>query len=124
MANKFTLKGDHIEVDYTIGANPGFPALVYKSGPLSEDFKPAQIHTDATALGSLVSVPLVRSIDAGGKTFAFFLPAIDVPAGQTANFTTVAMAEQFSGPDSVPHRPTKWHPFVMQGTAETVIVPL
>jgi len=34
------------------------------------------------------------------------------------------MAEEFSGPDSIPHRPTTWQAFVMHGTAQTVIVPL
>jgi hypothetical protein len=125
MANKFTLKGHQIEVDYTIGANPAFPALVYKEGSAAEKtFKPNEITTDATALGSLVSVPLVRTVDTGGKIFAFLLPDIDVPRGQTATFETVAMCEEFSGPNSVPHRPTTWKTFVMKGTAQTVIVPL
>ena len=31
-ANKFVLKGSGVEVDYTIGANPSFPALQYKHG--------------------------------------------------------------------------------------------
>jgi hypothetical protein len=124
MANKFTLKEHHIEVDYTIGANPSFPALSYKEGTVSKTFKPSEIRTDSTVLGSLVSVPLQRTIDTGGKTFAFFLPEIAVPTGQTATFTTVAVAEAFSGPDSFPHRPTTWQTFVMDGTAQSVIVPL
>jgi len=32
-ANKFVLKGSGVEVDYTIGANPAFPALVYTDVP-------------------------------------------------------------------------------------------
>ena len=47
MANKFTLRGHHIEVDYTIGANPAFPALTYKHGSSSKSFKPSEIHTDS-----------------------------------------------------------------------------
>lgn len=124
MANKFTLKGRHIEVDYTVGANPALPALIYHEGSLMKSFKPNEITTDSTALGSLVSVPLVRTVDTGGKTFAFLLPAIDVPPGQTVDFETVAMCEEFGGPDSIPHRPTTWQTFVMHGTAQTVIVPL
>ena len=59
MANKFTLKGHQIEVDYTIGGNPTFPSLKYKRGTVSKSFTPSEIHTDTTALGSLVSVTLV-----------------------------------------------------------------
>ena len=124
MVNKFTLRGHHIEVDYTIGANPAFPALTYKQGSFSKSFKPSEIHTDSTALGSLVSVPLVRSIDTGGTTFAFFLPEIEVPGEQTVGFTTVAIREEFSGPNSVPHHPTTWQTYLMEGTAQNVIVPL
>jgi hypothetical protein len=52
------------------------------------------------------------------------LPQIDVPQGQTAHFTTVAIFEHFSGPNSIPHRPTTWETFVLEGTAQTVLVPL
>jgi hypothetical protein len=123
-ANQFTLRGHHIEVKYTVGATPGIPALHYKEGSVSRDFKTNEITVDRTALGSLVSIPLSRSVDTGGTTFAFFLPAIEVTRGQTAEFTTVAIREEFSGPDSVPRKPTSWHSFIMQGTAENVIVPL
>ena len=124
MANQFVLKGHHIEIKYTVGITPGLTALTYKEGSVSRDFKTSEITTDQTALGSLVSVPLVRSVDTGGTTFAFFLPNIEVARGQTADFTTVAIREEFSGPDSVPHRPTTWQTFVMHGTAQSVIVPL
>jgi hypothetical protein len=123
-ANQFTLKGHHIEVKYTLGSTPGIPVLHYKEGSVSRDFKTNEITVDQTALGSLVSVPLSRSVDTGGTTFAFFLPNIEVTRGQTADFTTVAIREEFGGPNSVPRRPTTWHSFIMQGTAESVIVPL
>jgi hypothetical protein len=123
-ANQFTLKGHHIEVKYTLGSTPGIPVLHYKEGSVSRDFKTNEITVDQTALGSLISVPLSRSVDTGGTTFAFFLPNIEVTRGQAADFTTVAIREEFSGPNSVPRRPTTWHSFIMQGTAESVIVPL
>jgi hypothetical protein len=125
MANKFTLKGYNIEVDYLIGANTAIPALTYQEGSSpKKSFKPIEINTDSTVLGSLVSVPLVRTVDTGGKRFAFLLPEINVPQGQTVAFETVAMCEEFSGPNSVPRRPTTWKTFIMQGTAQSVIVPL
>ena len=123
-ANQFTLKGHHIEVEYTIGATPGIPVLHYKDASVSLNFTQADIRTDQTALGSLVSIRLKSSIDTGGTIFAFFLPNIDVPNGQTADFTTVAIREEFSGPNSVPHRPTTWQSFVMHGTAKSGIIPL
>ena len=123
-ANQFTLKGHHIEVEYTIGATPGIPVLHYKDASVSLNFTQADIRTDQTALGSLVSIRLKSFIDTGGTIFAFFPPNIDVPNGQTADFTTVAIREEFSGPNSVPHRLTTWQSFVTHGTAKSGIIPL
>jgi hypothetical protein len=123
-ANKFVLKGSGVEVDYTIGANPAFPALVYKDGAFNKSFKPSEILSDNTGLGELVSVALILSIDAGGQRFGFFLPLINVARGQTAHFHTVGVYETFSGPNSIPHRPSTWRCIEMTGTAQSVIVPL
>ncbi|HEY1861756.1 MAG TPA: hypothetical protein VGG61_15455 [Gemmataceae bacterium] len=123
-ANKFVLKGSHVVVEYTIGGNPSFPALTYTDGAFQRSFKPDAIKTDDTGLGKLVSIPLVSSIDVGGERFGFFLPAIDVPSGETAHFHTIGIYEMFSGPDSIPHRPSTWRCIEMSGTAQTVIVPL
>ena len=99
-ANKFVLKGSGVEVDYTIGANPAFPALVYKAGAFQKNFKPNEILTEDTGLGQMASVALILSIDTGGERFGFFLPLIDVARGQTAHFHTVGIYETFSGPNS------------------------
>jgi hypothetical protein len=123
-ANKFVLKGSGVEVDYTVGANPAIPALVYTDGAFQKQFKPNQILSENTGLGEMVSVPLVLSIDTGGERFGFFLPFIDVARGQTAHFNSVGIYETFSGPDSVPRRPSTWRCIEMTGTAQSVIVPL
>jgi hypothetical protein len=123
MANKFTLRGYQIEVDYTVGGDPSFPALTFRRGPVSKSFKPAEIRTEAIALGALVSVPLRKTVDTGGETFAFIVPQIDAPQGQT-HFTTAAVLERFSGPDSVPRRAPSWEAHVLEGTAQTVMLPL
>jgi hypothetical protein len=123
-ANKFVLKGSHVVVEYTIGGNPSFPALTYTDGAFQRSFKPDAIKMDDTGLGKLVSIPLVSSIDVGGERFGFFLPAIDVPSGETAHFHTIGIYEMFSGPDSIPHRPSTWRCIEMSGTAQTVILPL
>ena len=64
------------------------------------------------------------TIDTGGERFGFFLPPIDVPEGQTAHFHTVGVYEMFSGPNSIPHRPSTWRRIELGGTAQTVIVAL
>ena len=122
-ANRFVLKGAGIEVDYTIGATPGLPALVYTDGAFQETFKANEILVEDTGLGEMISVALIRTIDTGGERFGFFLPAINEASGQTAHFRTVGVYETFSGPNSIPHRPSTWRCIEMIGTAQSVIVP-
>jgi len=123
-ANKFVLKHHQIEVDLTLGATPGLPALVYQDGSSPQkNFTAAEITTDQTGLGTLVSVALVTSIDVGGERFGFFLPELDVPEGESEEFQTVGVYETFSGPDSFPHRAPSWRCIDLHGTAQTGIVP-
>jgi hypothetical protein len=124
MANRYVLQGNGVEVDYTIGGNPGFTALSFTEGGNTRNFTPAQITTDNTSVGTLVSVALVQTIDAGGTRFGFFLPQVQVALGQSVPVTTIGVTETFSGPDSFPHRPTTWHCIHLHGKAEEVIVPL
>ena len=103
----------------------GIPALVYQDGSSApKSFTAAEITTDQTGLGTLVSVALVTSIDTGGERFGFFLPQLDVPRGQSEEFRTVGVYERFSGPDSIPHRDPSWRCIELHGTAQTVIVEL
>lgn len=123
--NKFVLKSDRIEVEYTIGINPGFPALTYSDGSSGAvSFTSSEIATDETALGTLVSVPLLKTIDTGAQRFGFFLPQVNVLSGQSEQFTTVGVYERLSGPDTVPHLPSSWSSIELHGTAQTVMVPL
>jgi len=123
-ANKFVLKGAGVEVDYTIGGNPSFPSLTFTSGAFHKSYTAAEILSEDTGLGRLVSIPLLLTIDTGGERFGFFLPFIDVKQGQTAHFHTIGVYELFSGPNSVPHRPSTWRCIELSGTAQSVIVPL
>jgi hypothetical protein len=86
-------------------------------------FTPAQVTTNQTGLGTLVSVPLVQTVDAGGSRFGFFLPQVHVASGHSVPVTTIGAVETFSGPDSFPRRPTTWQCVHLHGLAEEVIVP-
>jgi hypothetical protein len=124
-ANKFVLKHHQIEVDYTLGATPGLPVLVYRDGnSTSKSFTTAEITTDQTGVGMLVSVALVPTVDTDGERFGFFLPQLDVPRGQSEEFRTAGVYYHFSGPDSIPHRDPSWRCIELSGTAQTVIVQL
>ena len=124
-ANKFVLKHHQVEVDYTLGATPGLPALVYRDGnAASQSFTTEQITTGQTGLGVLVSVALAPTVDTNGERFGFFLPQLDVPRGQSEEFRTAGVYYRFSGPDSIPHRDPSWRCIELSGTAQTAIVQL
>src|SRR5262245_54704390 len=111
--NKFVLKGPGVEgpgveLSYTIGITAGLPALTYRDGAFEKAFTADQIQSNNTGLGELVSVPLILTVDTGGQRFGFFLPLVDVARDQKVHFRTVGIYETFSGPDSLPHRPSTW----------------
>ena len=124
-ANHFVLRHQDIEVEYISGITPGLPALTYSDGNSSAlSFTDADITTDKTALGMLVSVPLLKTADTGGERFGFVLPELEVPQGRSGRCETVGVYERLSGPDSVPPVPPSWRGIKLHGTARTVIVPL
>jgi hypothetical protein len=98
--------------------------MVYTEGAFQTKFKPNEILSEDTGLGEMVSISLILTTDTGGVRFGFFLPSITVARGQTAHFHTIGVYETFSGPNSVPHRPSTWRCIEMAGTAQSVIVPL
>ena len=111
-----------VHIEYTEGGS-----FVYKEGTLTKTFTPAEVTTDHSGLGTLVSVPLVLTIDTGGSRFGVFLPTVSLSAGQSASVTTVGVTETFSGPDSFPRHPTTWRCVGLQGTVTDTqphIVPL
>ena len=126
-ANKFVLKHHQVEVDYTpvdpvAGATSGLTVLVYRDGGSTpQSFTAAEITTNQTGLGTLVSVALATSVDTGGERFGFFLPQPDVPVGESDEFRTLGLYEKTGGPDSVPHVDPSWRSIELHGTAQTVI---
>lgn len=126
MANFFTLKGQDVEVTYRIGGNPGFIALTYNDTAqnIHEGFKPSQIDTVQTPLGVMITVAIRTSIDAGGTSFSLFLPDINVPFGQTANFNTIGVYKDVRGLVVRPRDiKVTWNCIQLDGVAESIFVP-
>jgi hypothetical protein len=126
--SKFVLKHRQVEVEYTpedpvLGttSTAGLTVLVYRDGSSApKSFTAAEITTNQTGLGTLISVALATSADTGGERFGFFLPQSDVPVGRSEEFRTVGLYEKLGGPDSVPHADPSWRSIELHGTAQTV----
>ncbi len=123
MANHYKLSGHGIEVDYTIGGNPSVPALKLTDNGVTRSYMPSEVTIDMTDLGTIVSVPLLDSTDAGGARFGFFMPAVTVPAGQRIVVTTSGVIQTYGSPCSVPQRPSTWSCVHLHGTASQITVP-
>ena len=77
-ANKFVLKGPGVEVDYTIGATPAIPALVYTAGAFQKKFKPNEVLSEDTGLGRMVSATpssALKSRTSAGSTRSEVVPS-------------------------------------------------
>ena len=118
-ASKYRLAGSGVEIEYTTGGDPAPPVLTYRAGAFVKNFAGNEVQTDLSALGRLVSVPLLRTIDVGGERFGMFLPAIEAAAGHSVTFTTTGIYETYPGPDSKPAGTTVWRGVPLTGTAET-----
>lgn len=123
-ANTYTMKHREVEIRYEVDITPGLVALTYTDASGEWSFRDGQIRTDDTGLGTLVSVAIAESIDAGGERFGFYQPDVDVPNNGSAEFRTAGVYETFSGPDSVPHRPASYRSIELRGTAQNMIHPL
>jgi hypothetical protein len=134
-ANKFMLKHHQVEVEYSpedpaagTTSTSGLTILVYRDGDSApQSFTGSEVATDQTGLGTLISVALVTSVDTGGERFGFFLPQLDVAAGESEEFRTAGVYEMLSGPDSIlpdsgPRHDQSWRCIELHGTAQNVIM--
>jgi hypothetical protein len=123
-ANQFALKHREVEIEYNIGVTPGLPVLSYRDASGQRSYTAAEVQVEQTALGSLVSVPLRDGgIGLPGERFGFYLPQITIDRGQTAEFRTTGVYEDFSGVGTVPPQPASWHSIELRGTAHDVLQP-
>lgn len=90
--NSFDLSGQAIHVGYTTSGIDGKPHLSYQDTSRSLTFTgPDQIETVETALGSVVSVTIFRTIDAGSTSFSVLIPRLDIGPGERAAVHTEAI---------------------------------
>jgi len=118
----YALSGGDIQIDYTVGGS-----FVFKQGGTTRTFTAAEVSVDQTGLGTQVSVPLQLTIDTGGSRFGVFVPAEELTIGQSASVNTIGVTESFSGPNSIPRRPTTWNCVALQGSVTDTwlhVVPL
>ena len=101
--NQFDLRGDTVQISYSTRGpfidQPGLqPKFTYQDQEQKLSFTGDQIRRQQSELGTLVSVSLRVSIDAGGTTLTLLLPAINgVDTATEQPFQTFAIVTQTFG---------------------------
>ncbi len=82
-ANVFEMTGDDVQISYSARGpfidQPGLkPTLTYQDSDQNLTFSGDQIRTQQNEIGSLVSVSLKTSVDAGATILTLLIPSITV----------------------------------------------
>jgi hypothetical protein len=86
--NLYQVSGSGIHVTYSTTSLQGQPHFNYHDAFQVKNFTGNQIQTVDTILGTLVTVFLHQTIDAGSTTFTLVVPHVNLPASNVANITT------------------------------------
>lgn len=87
--NQFELSGDGVQISYQSSHfidMPNLPQFTYQDDQLNLTFNGEQIRAQSSELGTLVSVTLIPSIDAGATVLTLLLPSIKVPGLLTEKY--------------------------------------
>lgn len=132
--NQFHLHGSHITVSYypdgfgPIEADEGPTVLTYHDPHRSLTFRAKEVRTvEVPDVGTIVSVTLLLTVDAGSTTFSLVVPAVAIPQNEssvTIHTDAITTAHHFSiGGFGFPQRET-YSVTALTGTAAVGILPL
>jgi len=86
--NLYELSGDGIQVTYSTSSIQGQPIFNYHDATHAKTFTGDQIKTEPSSIGTLVTVVINLTIDAGSTTFTLLIPQINLTPPSVANITT------------------------------------
>ena len=79
-ANMFSLTGGGLHIGYSTTSIDGKPRMTYQDPMRSLSFQGDEIRKVEGDLGTVVSVTIVRTIDAGSTTFSLLVPRVMLSA--------------------------------------------
>ena len=123
-ANMFSLSGDGLHVSYSTSGIDGKPHFSYQDPVRSLSFSGDEIRRVECDLGTVVSVTIVRTIDAGSTSFSLLVPRVNLqPFGNVAIRTDgITTHHAFSIiPTLNQGQRDFYHVTAMHGTASNVV---
>ncbi len=92
--NLFELSGYGVQITYSTTSIDGQPRFDYQGpyGPQENlSFTGSEIRTQQSELGTLVSVTLLRTVDAGNTVLTLLLPYVRLAGQNAQSFETLAI---------------------------------
>ncbi|GAC1385443.1 MAG: hypothetical protein NVSMB33_14500 [Ktedonobacteraceae bacterium] len=93
----YSLSGDNVQITYEPNALDGQSHFTYQDADAKRDFTGDEIRLQQTELGTILSVTLKPSVDAGATILNLIMPAIRLQGEQEVPFQTLAIITQTYG---------------------------
>jgi hypothetical protein len=122
--NLFHLSGDDLQITYSTSSLQGQPQFSYHDSTQSKVFSGDQIKVENSVMGTLVSVVINQTVDAGSTTFTVVIPAINlIPSSGGSPLSTVGIAtlNKFKIFGQEPGQRSFYTVKPLQGTAMSVV---
>lgn len=117
--NLFTFDGD-AQISYASTSINGQPQFTYQDTDHNLTFSGGDIRTQESELGMLVSVSLMRTVDAGDTVLTLLLPGIILPWGEAQPLVTLAIITKTFGILPRQGAQRTYEVLNLQGTAQFV----
>ena len=125
---QYVLEAQDLKITYLVSGFQGLPYLTYQDSAQTLSFKGTEIRAAETEIGSLVTVTVKLTVDAGSTSFSVLIPAItlaDTQAEET--FKTVGvLTVHRTAPLVLPPTGARetYEIYEFEGCAQAVEVPL
>ena len=121
--NLYHLSGDGITITYSTTSFIGQPTFTYNDGTINKTFTGSEIHvTSVPILGTLVSVVIRLTIDAGSTSFTLLIPRVNLGSSHKVDISTCGVTADHKFSIAGPHQGQQdfYTPHVLKGTASFV----
>lgn len=122
--NTFQLSGHHLHVAYSSTSLDGKPTLTYQDAHNGKSFRGDEIRTVECDLGTLVSVTLRMTVDAGSTSFSVLIPRMRINQSEHAAVHTecITTVHRFSIVPQLQHGQLDTYSAVaLAGTAQFLV---
>lgn len=86
--NLYQVHGAHLHVTYATTSFTGGPRFTYQDANGTQSFEGDAIRTAETEIGTLVTVTIARTVDAGSTSFTLLVPRVNLGQANQVPITT------------------------------------